>query len=408
MALGLRGRRQLRADVVRPVDALLSGIDAVRAGDLTHRVHRSGPVELEHTIDGLNALTQALADAQAAAADREAHIVAQADRLHRILLMVREIGGSLNLRYVMVSVVDAIAGLSSVQRTVVWLVDDERATVIPQWDSEHGAVGHTRPAELGVGFVGRAAKYGRPAHGVAGDDQATPVLAVPLVVGARVIGVLELFLGEPLADDELEVLETLAVHAATAMEAARLHEATSHASEHDALTRLANRRRLEADLASECDRSLRYARPLSFVMIDLDHFKAVNDTHGHARGDEVLQQVATVIEEALRTTDTAYRYGGEELAVIVRESDLAAAHVLAERLRDRIEHAFCELGETPVTASIGVASMPQHGATPQTLVAAADAAMYRAKADGRNRVVLAGTTVQATAVQATTVAAVHG
>ncbi len=388
-AVGLRGRNRLRADVVRPVENLLTGLDAARAGDLTHRVVSSGPVELARTIDGLNALTQALADAQTVAVEREAHIVAQSERLHGILLMVREIGGSLNLRYVMVSVVEAVAGLESVQRTVVWLVDEDRATVVPQWDSEGGGAAETRPAELGIGLVGRAAKYGRTAQSTPVEHELARVLAVPLVVGARVIGVLELFLSQQLADDELEVVETLAVHAATAMEAARLHEATSHASEHDALTRLANRRRLEIDLSSECDRSLRYARPLSFIMIDLDHFKAVNDTFGHAKGDQVLQQVATVLQEALRTTDTAYRYGGEELAVIVRESDSEAALVLAERLRARIEYAFAQQGETPVTASVGVASMPDHGATPKTLVAAADAAMYRAKDAGRNRVVLA-------------------
>jgi diguanylate cyclase (GGDEF)-like protein len=175
------------------------------------------------------------------------------------------------------------------------------------------------------------------------------------------------------------------VHAATALEAARLHEGAAYASDHDALTRLPNRRRLDADLKVECDRSARYGRPLSFVMLDLDHFKVVNDLHGHARGDEVLQGVADVISATLRASDTAYRYGGEELAVVLRESDLAAGMALAERLRERIRTTFAE-GDVAVTASFGVAEVAAGTALPAQLVAAADAALYQAKTRGRDRV----------------------
>jgi PleD family two-component response regulator len=127
-----------------------------------------------------------------------------------------------------------------------------------------------------------------------------------------VVGVLELVRTDlhQLSDDQIEVLETLSIHAGAAIEAARLHQTTSHASEHDALTRLANRRRLESDLTLECDRSLRYGGPVSLLMLDLDHFKRLNDTYGHSRGDEVLQGVADTITGTLRSTDTAYRYGG--------------------------------------------------------------------------------------------------
>jgi diguanylate cyclase (GGDEF)-like protein len=185
------------------------------------------------------------------------------------------------------------------------------------------------------------------------------------------------------------VLETLSMHAAAAIEAARLHADTAHASEHDALTRLPNRRRLEADLSLECDRAVRYGRPLSFVMLDLDNFKLINDTHGHGYGDEVLQGVADVIAGTLRTTDTAYRYGGEELAVLVRESDLDSAMVMAERLRAAIEAARFGPSGLGVTASIGVAELPSIATSPRGLVAAADLALYAAKQAGRNRVIRA-------------------
>jgi diguanylate cyclase (GGDEF)-like protein len=215
-------------------------------------------------------------------------------------------------------------------------------------------------------------------------------VAVPLIVGAQVIGVLELVLdsAQPLADDVVEVVETLSIHAATAIEATRLHEGTTHASEHDALTGLANRRRLETDLAAECNRSLRYGNDLAFIMLDLDHFKRLNDTYGHQRGDEALQGCAAVILETLRTTDTAYRYGGEELAVIARETNLEGAAQLAERIRAAIEYRYPgSNGAIRLTASFGVAALPDHAASPEGLISCADDALYAAKKAGRNQVV---------------------
>ena len=392
VAVSIRRRNALRRDVVTPVDAVLRGLHAVSEGDLDHHVSSPGPLELVEVIDGLNAMTAALSLARTAADDRDALIEAQNQRLQGILSMVREIGGSLNLRYVLIAITDAATAIASVERVAVWLVTDDGLGIQARWDSAVGGPADAATVDLGVGVVGRAAKYGRAAHGATGDAGDGPSTAVPLVVGARIIGVLELVLapGGVLGDEQIEVIETQSIHAATAIEAARLHEGAEHASEHDALTRLANRRRLTTDLAQEVERSLRYGRPLAFLMLDLDHFKAVNDTYGHARGDDVLQDVAALITDLLRSSDTAYRYGGEEIAVLVRESDAACAQVLAERLRSQIEATFAGKGETGVTASIGVAAMPTHAASAQGLIEAADTAMYAAKAQGRNRVAVAG------------------
>ncbi len=398
VALSIRRRDALRRDVVAPVQAVLRGLHAVSEGDLDHHVSSSGPLELIEVIDGLNAMTGTLSLARTAAEDRDALIEAQNLRLQGILSMVREIGGSLNLRYVLIAITDAAIAIASVDRVAVWLVTDDGLGIESRWDTAIGGPGDSAAVELGVGVVGRAAKYGRAAHGATvlssatGQPSGGASTAVPLVVGARIIGVLELGLapGHRLDDQQIEVIETLSIHAATAIEAARLHEGAEHASEHDPLTRLANRRRLTTDLAQEVERSLRYGRPLAFLMLDLDHFKTINDTHGHARGDDVLQDVAALITDLLRSTDSAYRYGGEEIAVLVRESDAACAQVLAERLRSQIEATFGVAGETGVTASIGVAAMPTHAASAQGLIEAADTAMYAAKAQGRNRVAVAG------------------
>jgi diguanylate cyclase (GGDEF)-like protein len=343
-------------------------------------------------VDGFNTMTQALGDARTEVELRQEHIREQSARLRGILRMVREIGGSLNLKYVLTSVIDGVATVTQAEQVIIWLVDEQDIQLLPvrSSDADGPPVG-VEPVELGTGVVGRAAKYGRSTHSTATDGDEAGRLAVPLIIGARVVGVLELVLAdhEKLTDDQVEVLETLSVHAAAAIEAARLHQHTSHASEHDPLTRLANRRRLEAELTLECERSLRYGRPVALIMLDLDHFKQVNDTFGHSRGDEILQGVAEIITSTRRSTDTAYRFGGEELVVLARESDSAAAMTLAERIRASIEHSFGSEGEGGVTASLGVALVPDHAASPKSLLAAADAALYVSKSEGRNRCTIA-------------------
>ncbi len=148
-------------------------------------------------------------------------------------------------------------------------------------------------------------------------------IAMPMIVGARIVGVLELTSAELLEIEEssLDVLHSLAGQAATAVEAARFHQRADEMSYTDVLTRLPNRRRLELDLDLEIARSQRYNRPIGFIMLDVDHFKAVNDTHGHQAGDEILSEFREAFTAALRETDTAYRFGGEEFCVLLRETD---------------------------------------------------------------------------------------
>jgi diguanylate cyclase (GGDEF)-like protein len=159
----------------------------------------------------------------------------------------------------------------------------------------------------------------------------------------------------------------------------------------DALTRLFNRRRLDEDLDAECKRCVRYGRPLAFVMLDVDHFKQFNDSHGHPHADTALQDVADVITGCVRATDTAYRYGGEEFCVLLRETTGADAMIFAERVRQRIEHRFASGTTAGITASFGVAEFSAATPMPRALVEAADAAMYESKSAGRNRVMLSST-----------------
>ncbi len=157
----------------------------------------------------------------------------------------------------------------------------------------------------------------------------------------------------------------------------------------DPLTGLPNRRRFLGALESECQRARRLERPLSLLMCDLDHFKRVNDTHGHPKGDEVLRQVARAIEEAIRTgVDTAGRLGGEEFGVILIETDVAEAGLAGERIAERVRSLRFD-GSSPfsVTISIGAAGLPVEKLDPEGLLEAADSLLYRAKQQGRDRVV---------------------
>jgi diguanylate cyclase (GGDEF)-like protein len=157
----------------------------------------------------------------------------------------------------------------------------------------------------------------------------------------------------------------------------------------DSLTGIANRRHFLERLSAELERAARYQRPLSLVLLDLDHFKKVNDTHGHAAGDDALRKAAAVLGEVCRDVDLAARLGGEELVLLLPETDSGGAHILAERIRGKIAatvHQSPAGVRFSVTASVGVASVGKKTTTPEALLQACDEALYRAKEAGRNRV----------------------
>lgn len=165
----------------------------------------------------------------------------------------------------------------------------------------------------------------------------------------------------------------------------------------DPLTGLYNRRYLDQRMNEETGKAGRYRLPLSILMIDIDHFKKINDTYGHQVGDTVLNGIARVITGIARSTDIVARYGGEEILVIAPNTTLSSAAAFAERIRAAVEAAALIPAEAcggyralPVTVSIGVASPPPGVIDARALIRSADEALYRAKEGGRNRVVVAG------------------
>ncbi len=212
------------------------------------------------------------------------------------------------------------------------------------------------------------------------------VAVVPLVADGERVGVAVVECGpgrSRLAVDEVAVLVQSAHRIAQTIRTRQLLHEIERLAASDPLTGLPNRRMFDATLDRELARSRRNGTPLALAVADVDHFKAVNDQHGHQVGDEVLRELAGALRRAVRQEDVVARYGGEEFVVLLPEADAGAALLVAERLRA----AAGEVRRLPTTISIGVAVLDP-GAGGAGLVARADTALYRAKAAGRDRVVL--------------------
>ena len=225
------------------------------------------------------------------------------------------------------------------------------------------------------------------------DDQAER-LCIPLISQGEVIGLLyiEASLLSGLAFADRNLLDRTAEQIALAVSNVALRETLRLQSIVDPLTGMFNRRYMDETLKRELMRAERRKSPLSLIVLDLDHFKEINDTYGHDIGDYVLTSVARHIIANIRDSDLACRFGGEEIVLILPECDQATAAQRAEKIRASI--VLLDLRSVgnaiiPITASFGVAQFPEHGRDANALVHAADQAMYRAKEAGRNRVMLA-------------------
>ncbi|MBU1230590.1 MAG: GGDEF domain-containing protein [Proteobacteria bacterium] len=221
------------------------------------------------------------------------------------------------------------------------------------------------------------------------------LLFLPLSVGGESFGFLALMTdkGLRLAKDQVQTLNACVNHLALALRNALLYRQVKLQADRDGLTKIGNRRSFEERLAAEAARHGRYDQPLSLILVDVDHFKAVNDTHGHQAGDDVLREMAALMGEGLRSSDYPARYGGEEFVVILPHTSREQAALLAERLRQRVAGRFFRAGAAKaglsLTVSAGVAALSP-GSSAQELVLLADQALYLAKNGGRNRVVVAG------------------
>jgi diguanylate cyclase (GGDEF)-like protein len=269
-----------------------------------------------------------------------------------------------------------------------------------------GALGMV--AATGEAVRGRVDRAGKliPDGAAAADSRA--FIAVPLKRSGRVLGVLGLYdridtgraadasadgFGGGFADGDLETIRSFASQATVAIDNVLLHQEAQRLSITDGLTGLWNYRYFSMNFAKEIERAARFGRPLALLLVDLDRFKAVNDVHGHQRGDSVLIELATRVSAEIREVDTFARYGGEEFVLVLPETDAAGARRAAERLCEAVRHRpFAHEGEEPlaITVSVGVAVFPEHGTAAADLIRSADTALYAAKEAGRDGWRMAG------------------
>jgi diguanylate cyclase (GGDEF)-like protein len=260
---------------------------------------------------------------------------------------------------------------------------------------------------LGEGVAGTVLREGRPAvvrdvSKVAGWHPASlersyktkSFISYPIVVGGRKVGVLNVTDkagGGSYDEFDLGLLDMIAPQMALALDRVEWHSKATQfqlLSITDPLTGLVNRRYLEERLQEELERSKRHRFSMSFMMVDIDDFKAYNDAHGHQAGDLALEMTAQCLKTALRSADVAARYGGEEFSILLPQSGLAEARAIGERIRRRIERTQFPHGQGQptgaVTVSIGVSTFGAELDTPAEIIYAADQALYAAKARGKN------------------------
>jgi len=412
-------RRRFARTTAEAVGSLLSTVRRVEAGEEVDLRSLDPPSELAELSRVLVGLALELDSVRGAVGVSSSRGEDRARRLAQVLELTQSISGHLSIPAVLTAIAQAVLEISGAEQAVVWLAEDDGlhsgAKATAGRDAPAGTAGHPAGADStgreaapdGLGGHGdpspgtpsglgaekpadpvvHAATYGRTQRNAEGRHQQ---VAVPMTYGGRVLGVIDLRGREigRIAEEDLSLVETLASHGASAVGVAREHGVAESMSMTDPLTHLPNRRQLDHDLATECERARRYRRSSALLMLDIDGFKAFNDRHGHIAADQILSEFGRLLAEAIRGSDSAYRYGGDEFVVLVREASVAAASDLAERLRHLIEERFSVLPpDAPVTASFGVVGVDQVDPEPATLLRAADEALYSAKDRGRNRVV---------------------
>jgi diguanylate cyclase (GGDEF)-like protein len=274
-----------------------------------------------------------------------------------------------------VSILEAIASLDPADEKSAEPADDWRRLL----QGENLPIGsESKAAQLAAAGMGSLRK----------KERGRNLVAVPLVCGERILGVLEgVRQRTAFTKSEVALLDALSSPVASALaNAVRISDA-ERLSQTDDLTKLHNARYLRQFLLNEIRRARRYGSSVAALFLDLDDFKRVNDAHGHLAGSHVLMEMAAVILSSIRDTDAVARYGGDEFVIVLPDTQIELAGTVAQRIREKIAHHYFNAGRNlklSLTASFGVAAFPGHASSPQQLIAAADTAMYEAKAANKN------------------------
>ncbi|MCE1247780.1 MAG: sensor domain-containing diguanylate cyclase [Firmicutes bacterium] len=328
-------------------------------------------------------------------------------RMHNLKILY-DIGQALNfiddLTKLLKLIIDQAIEVVQAGKGSLMLLEAEHLVVrvvrgIDKISEEKILSGEIQPTKikLGEGIAGRVAKTGKP---ILVDDASSDgrflasrnsnvnnILCVPLKVYDEVIGVINISnkkTDKPFGSEDLKIIETLADQAAVAINNARLYEMAVT----DGLTKLYIRRHFLQRMNEELRRAMRYGHQLSVMMMDIDHFKKLNDTYGHQAGDLVLIEAAKLFKRTVRGTDVVGRYGGEEFCALLPETSTSGALIIADRLRKELETMVFRYQDIDIkaTMSVGVSTFPRDATDPTELMRKADIALYRSKEEGRNRV----------------------
>ena len=327
------------------------------------------------------------------------------DTARALLDLARSIAGASTVAEVARRLVDVVPRVVDADTSSIWVWDDSRdELVLAAYADPAGATGFVGPRRLPAnGLEGLRELAENPAPQVLDADTAVEpvrgmltssgvrqVAVVPVTSHGEFIGIVCAGFRRELPDEPMLFarLAGLADHAAVAVQSVRLVEQMSHHASHDSLTGLANRQKLREDAEHALVRARRSNRRVALLFIDVDRFKNVNDTLGHAAGDELIKQVAERIESVTRPADMLARLGGDEFLLVLNDvPDGAVARATAQRVVDALRAPFTlDRQVVYISCSVGIACYPDHGNDYPTLLKHADAAMYDAKAAGRNAV----------------------
>lgn len=377
-------------DTIRPIRALVGAMDDFAVGKLEVRTEIVTKDEFDDLGKGFNRMAEA--------------ICVQQTRVEKYNSLAKLLITTLNPKELLKSALDKVLELTDSKLGVIYLMNEQTEVLVPF--VTHGIDVVTLPElKLGEGIAGFAAQerhsvllehipekcYIRVDLGFAG---ALPneVAAFPLMYKEKVLGVMLIGTFGQYQAEEQPLIEYLANQIAITLDNALTHEKVERLSIADGLTGLYNRRFLSERLEEEYSKAVRYATPLSLLVMDVDFFKRVNDDFGHQVGDNALIVVARVLQQSVRESDLVGRYGGEEFVVLLPHTNLDQALNVAEKIRIAVSESPVEgMGERHLTISIGAAGFPDISAKKvEDLVRKADEALYRAKEGGRNQVIKAG------------------
>jgi diguanylate cyclase (GGDEF)-like protein len=380
----------------QPLTDLTEAAERVVQGDLDTQIEPSDDSEVGRLSEAFSRMTSDLRQSLGALEQSREDLRVSLERIGDTLMSTHDLDGLLE-----VVLETAVVTLQAKAGVVLYGAPDQLHVVAEHHLHEAGLAAPVGVAP-GAGVLGRVVASGEAVRGRLGSGEPAlepmetepaegNILAVPLRSMGSVLGVLALYDrvdGRPFDGTDDDALRTLAGQASIAIDNVQLHQEAQRLSTTDGLTGLWNFRYLSMSLAREIERSTRFQRPLAVLMLDIDHFKQVNDQFGHASGDAVLRELAQRVQEQIREVDTFARYGGEEFVVVLPETTVEGASQLAERIcvAVRREPFHTEGDESlTVTVSVGGAAFPAHGSSAATLMRAADRALYVAKNEGRDR-----------------------